>query len=166
MLALKKFQPKSITSQPQNTKFWQLCFMSCLVFSVGGLWYETILSRDHTLQRAGVNTRSYWTPSGNVWFGSFCLRVPSWWQYDGKKPQYCCVLDINGVLGIYDVFWICGIRVTWKCIWIFMMLRLVVSWLVGEFCIGLEEARDIPQSESGNWTKTPSHDSKWFGLLR
>ena len=49
MLALKKFQPKSIISQPQNMKFSQLCSISRLVFSMGGLWYETILSREQVL---------------------------------------------------------------------------------------------------------------------
>ena len=161
MSALKKFQPKSITSQPQNMKFWQLCSMSCLVFSVGGLWYKTILSREQVLTPVVIWCRV-------AMFG----LVASVWEYHPDDSTMAKSLSI----AVYWTLMVC---------WAYMMFfgSVVYVWLGSvygylwcwdwlcrglsvSFCIGLKEARDIPQSESGNWTKTPSHDSKWFGLLR
>ena len=64
------------------------------------------------------------------------LRVP--YHPDDSRMAQLLSLAVYWTLSVGDM----------RCFWI--MLRFVVCGLLSElFCIGLEEARDIPKSESG-----------------
>ena len=80
---------------------------------------------------------------------SILLCVRNWW-FVGHMRYFWFVV----YLWLGDVFG-------------YIMLRLVVYVACCvSFCIWLEEARDIPEVESGNWTRDFSHECKWFGLMR
>mgnify|MGYP001794683220 CR=1 FL=1 len=103
---------------------------------------------DHTFQRTGFNSHSPRRPRDNVPFGGYCLIVPSWWQKDGTTPM-CWTLM---VCWAYKIFFGSVVFLWLTSVFGYMMLKLVVRmafWV--SFCtVGLEEARDILQSASGN----------------
>ena len=133
MLALKKFQPKSIISQPQNMKFSQLCSMSCLVFSVGGLWYKTILSREQVLTPVVIGRRvAMFGLVASVWEyhpddkdslmakASVLLCIWHWWRVGHilwcfLDLWYSC--DLERYMDIWCSDWLCA----WLVGWVFVL---------------------------------------------